>query len=140
MCNRCITLIRYALFYFIFFNSSYVSADEIEKLDTKQCIIISQSCNALSVKGDYYKVINVIYEQDFKDVMTNEIGKSNPNDSALINIDNYEFSITKDVEKNRYYVGVGATTKIGSVPVLIGSIHYIVDAATMKIIDKYRRH
>lgn len=71
--------------------------------------------------------------------MIDMLGKANPDDPNVTNIDSYEFSVTKDTEKNKYYVGVGAAPRPDGA-VMFGSFHYILDATTLKILDKYQRH
>ncbi len=131
---------KYIFLTYLLFSSPNSSSEEIDFSSPEQCIKVSTLCDSLSVKGEFYKVIDAVYQQDFKSTIENEMVKINPSNKELDSIDSYEFSITKNSEKNKYYVGVGSAVRLGNPPVLIGSIHYILDATTLKILDKYQKH
>lgn len=123
-------------------------AGETNYASPEQCIKVSALCESLSVKGEFYKVIDAVYQQDFKSVMENELSKMNaPNlDEVdpkyrmdLRKIDSYEFSVQKDSKDNKYYVEIGPALRPGG-PVFFGSFHYILDITTLKILDKYQKH
>ncbi|ESS71930.1 hypothetical protein MGMO_83c00030 [Methyloglobulus morosus KoM1] len=128
-------------------NSMYCIAEEVNYSSPEQCIKASLLCKSLSIKGEFYKVIDAVYRQDFKSVMENELGKMNaPNLNKvdqnyrmdLTKIDSYEFSIEKDEKQNKYYIGVGPALRPGG-RVFFGSFHYILDATTLNILDKYQK-
>ncbi|NJA08194.1 hypothetical protein HC024_21020 [Methylococcaceae bacterium WWC4] len=128
---------------FLLLNSPCAFSEEIDYSSSEQCIKasskISSLCKSLRITGEFYRVIDTVYQQDFKSKMIEMLGKANPDDPNVTNIDSYEFSVIKDTEKNKYYVGVGAAPRAGGA-VMFGSFHYILDATTLEILDKYQRH
>lgn len=140
MRDKIMNISKYIFIAYLLFISPYSNSEETDFSSPEQCIKVSTLCDSLSVKGEFYKVIDAVYQQDFKSTMENELVKINPNNKELTSINSYEFSIIKNAEKNKYYVGVGSAVRPGTPPVLIGSIHYILDATTLKILDKYQKH
>jgi hypothetical protein len=117
-------------------------SDNIKENENKQCKS-TEFCNSLTIRGEFYKVIESVYEQDFNKEMQ-KISKINNDQDRdprhyldLTKIENYDFAITKDEKENKYYINVGPKIRVGG-PVYFGSTNYELDIKTLKIIKKYK--
>lgn len=126
---------------FSFSANSY--SEEIDIASSQQCIKASMFCDSLTVRGEFYKVIEAVYQQDFKDELSkktkmNDIQDKDPRHFLdLTKIENYDFGIDSDKEKNIYHVSVGPKMRING-PVFFGSTNYELDMKTLKILKKYK--
>ena len=99
MRDKIMSIRKYIFIAYLLSISPYGNSEEIDFSSSEQCIKVSTLCDSLSVKGEFYKVIDAVYQQDFKSTMENELVKINPNNKELTSINSYEFYITKNAEK-----------------------------------------
>jgi hypothetical protein len=115
------------------------AADDIDYTSAQQCIKLSFNCNGLSIRGDFYKAIEAVYKQDFKNELKKNVAFNKNQDPRhfldLTKLENFDFAVQKDDTENKYYVGVAPhVSKDG--PVFFGTTHYELDAKTLKILKK----
>ena len=105
-------------------------ADELSR-NSVECYRWATECDALLVKGDQFRAILALYEQDFKE----ELNKKKEPDPAeyLANIANYDFIVTPGIDL--YGIGVGATMRPGH-PDYFGGTHYRLKVKTFKLVEK----
>ena len=105
-------------------------ADELSR-NSMECFRWAMECDALLVKGDQFRAILALYEQDFKE----ELRKKKEHNPAeyLANIANYDFIVSPG--NGRYEIGVGATMRPGH-PDYFGGTNYTLKAKTFKLIEK----
>ncbi len=111
-----------------------LSADDQKEKSLMQCYESSLKCDAIVIKGNYFRAAKAIYEQDLEQ----ELSKLNGNsDEAkyLSDIDNYDFYI--EPNESHFIIGVGPTLRPGA-PDYFGGLHYELDAKTFKIIKKWQ--
>lgn len=100
-------------------------------------------CDSLTVRGEFYKVIEAVYQQDFKDELQqkakmNDIQDKDPRHFLdLTKIENYDFGIDTNIKENKYHVSVGPKIRVNG-PVFFGATNYELDMRTLKILKKYK--
>lgn len=109
-------------------------ADEAKKNTPGQCYKLSLECDAILIKGNYFKAAQAVYEQDLKKELSKFKGDSDES-KYLSNINNYDFYV-EPIDRG-YKVGVGPTMRPGAQE-YFGGIHYEVDANTYKILKRER--
>lgn len=109
-----------------------IFADDAKKSTPGQCYKLTLECNAILIKGNYFKAAQAVYEQDLKTELAKFKG-DNDESRYLSNINNYDFYV-EPIDEG-YKVGVGLTMRPGA-PDYFGAIHYEVDAKTYKILKR----
>ena len=104
-------------------------ADELD--GSGWCYKWATECDALLVKGDQFRAILALYEQDFKEELRKK-KKPDPTE-YLANIANYDFIVSPG--NGRYEIGVGATMRPGH-PDYFGGTNYTLKAKTFKLLEK----
>jgi hypothetical protein len=122
----------FSAIFLVIFLPRVIFADDAKKSTPGQCYKLSLECDAILIKGNYFKAAQAVYEQDLK----NELAKfkgDNDESRYLSNINNYDFYV--EPVNDGYKVGVGPTMRPGA-PDYFGGIHYVVDAKTFKILKR----
>lgn len=110
-------------------------ADEQDGKAKMECYKKVLECDLVLVKGNYFKAIQAVYEQDFKKKLSSRSKGSDEQSKYLSNIDNYDFDV--ELKDDHYVVTVGGTMRPGA-PDVFGASHYEVDAKTYTILKKWQ--